>query len=158
MHTVGFRHAPRPLGLDEQGREVLTYQPGTVPWPERFDLFVSSDAALRRVGRLIRDLHDAAAGFVPPRRHLATADPARRHRPDRPPRPGTVEPGGRWRVGGHRLDSAAGSRRRVRPRRDTTARPGADAGPAGPLDARLPRRAGGHRHRALDPTVANRAR
>ncbi|MDG4766187.1 aminoglycoside phosphotransferase family protein [Solwaraspora sp. WMMD406] len=65
LHDVGFDGAPRPLGIDDAGREVLTYVPGTVPWPDRFDL-LGSDAAVRRVGRLLRDLHDAAAGFTPP--------------------------------------------------------------------------------------------
>ncbi|MEK8169329.1 hypothetical protein NKH77_04555 [Streptomyces sp. M19] len=36
LHEVGFRAAPRPLGIDDQGREVLTYLPGHVVWPDRF--------------------------------------------------------------------------------------------------------------------------
>lgn len=65
LHEVGFEGAPRPLGLDERGREVLTWVPGVVPWPERFDL-LEPDAGLARVGRLIHDLHQAAQGFTPP--------------------------------------------------------------------------------------------
>ncbi|MFV2109351.1 phosphotransferase enzyme family protein [Micromonospora sp. LOL_015] len=65
LHDVGFGGAPRPLGVDAAGREVLTYLPGTVPWPDRSDL-LGPVAALRRVGRLVRDLHDAAASFTPP--------------------------------------------------------------------------------------------
>jgi hypothetical protein len=65
LHEVGFRGAPRPLGMDEQGREVLSYASGTVPWPDRFDLLAPEDR-LARVGRLIRDLHDALEGFTPP--------------------------------------------------------------------------------------------
>jgi hypothetical protein len=38
LHAAGFAGAPRPLGIDEQGREVLSFIPGTVPWPDRFDL------------------------------------------------------------------------------------------------------------------------
>jgi hypothetical protein len=38
LHAVGFDGAPRPLGIDERGREVLSFIPGTVPWPDRFDL------------------------------------------------------------------------------------------------------------------------
>jgi hypothetical protein len=34
LHGVGFPGAPRPLGLDEHGREILTFVPGTVAWPE----------------------------------------------------------------------------------------------------------------------------
>jgi hypothetical protein len=64
LYAVGFRGAPRPLGLDERGREVLTYVPGTVPWPDLRP--VGSDQALRRVARLVREFHDAVASFVPP--------------------------------------------------------------------------------------------
>lgn len=65
LHSVGYPAAPRPLGIDDAGREVLTFIPGPVPWPDRFDL-LEPDAALHRVGTMIRDLHDAAAGFTPP--------------------------------------------------------------------------------------------
>jgi hypothetical protein len=65
LHSVGFRGAPRPLGLDERGREVLEFLPGDVPYPAHAEL-LAPDAALGRVGRLIRDLHDAVAEFVPP--------------------------------------------------------------------------------------------
>jgi hypothetical protein len=65
LHEVGFRGAPRPLGIDGQGREVLTYAPGSVVWPDRFAL-VAPAARLARVARLVRDLHDAVAGFTPP--------------------------------------------------------------------------------------------
>lgn len=65
LHGVGFHAAPRPLGLDEQGREVLTFIPGTVTWPDHFAL-LHPDDRLRRVARLIRDFHDAVAGFTPP--------------------------------------------------------------------------------------------
>ena len=65
LHAVGFRGAPRPLGIDERGREVLTFMPGTVGWPGGFRL-LNGDGQLRRVARLIRDFHDAAAGFTPP--------------------------------------------------------------------------------------------
>lgn len=64
LHDVGFRGAPRPLGIDEQGREVLTFARGEVVWPDRFALM---ERGLGRVARLIRDFHDAVAGFVPPR-------------------------------------------------------------------------------------------
>ncbi|MFI7219672.1 phosphotransferase [Micromonospora maritima] len=65
LRSVGFRGAPRPLGIDEQGREVLTYAAGEVPWPHRFDLLEPRDR-LARVGRLARELHDALATFAPP--------------------------------------------------------------------------------------------
>ncbi|MFF4410598.1 phosphotransferase [Streptomyces sp. NPDC001404] len=65
LHGVGFRAAPRPLGIDEQGREVLTYAPGKVIWRDGFGL-LDPVARLARVGRLIREFHDAVADFVPP--------------------------------------------------------------------------------------------
>jgi hypothetical protein len=65
LHAAGFRGAPRPLGIDEHGREILTFIPGTVPWPGHFRL-LDGDSQLRRVARLIRDFHDAVAGFTPP--------------------------------------------------------------------------------------------
>jgi hypothetical protein len=65
LHAVGFEGAPRPLGLDEQGREVLEYLPGIVPWPDRFDLLDPAER-LARAARLIRSFHDAVASFVAP--------------------------------------------------------------------------------------------
>ncbi|MBD0671520.1 phosphotransferase enzyme family protein [Streptomyces sp. CBMA156] len=65
LHAAGFRAAPRPLGLDEQGREVLTYQPGRVVWPDRFDLLDPAER-LAGVARLIRGFHDAVRDFTPP--------------------------------------------------------------------------------------------
>jgi hypothetical protein len=32
LHAAGFHGAPRPLGLDGHGREVLTFISGTVAW------------------------------------------------------------------------------------------------------------------------------
>lgn len=65
LHAVGFRGAPRPLGIDERGREILTFLPGVVAWPGHFDR-LDGDAPLRRAARLIREFHDAVAGFAPP--------------------------------------------------------------------------------------------
>ncbi|NUR91634.1 MAG: phosphotransferase [Nonomuraea sp.] len=65
LHGVGFRGAPKPLGIDEHGREVLSFAPGRVVWPDAFDL-VEPVERLARVGRLVRDFHDASAGFTPP--------------------------------------------------------------------------------------------
>lgn len=66
LREVGFRGAPRPLGLDERGREVLEFVPGEPAWPVEPFRRLAPDDQLARVGRLIRDLHDAAAGFTPP--------------------------------------------------------------------------------------------
>ncbi|GLY24098.1 phosphotransferase [Micromonospora sp. NBRC 101691] len=67
LEAVGFAGAPRARGVDEQGREVLTYLPGEVvgdrrPWPS----WVHGADALRQVAGWLRDFHTAVAGFVPP--------------------------------------------------------------------------------------------
>lgn len=65
LEAVGFDGAPRFLGLDERGREVLTFIQGEVagrphpPW-------LASDARLASVARLLRAYDDAVAGFAPP--------------------------------------------------------------------------------------------
>jgi Phosphotransferase enzyme family len=58
----GFEGAPRSLGRDEAGRQVLEYIPG----PMAGSLPPLPLHGLHRVGRLIRRLHDAAASFQPP--------------------------------------------------------------------------------------------
>ncbi|GAA2165958.1 phosphotransferase [Actinomadura napierensis] len=65
LHGVGFHAAPRPLGIDEQGREVLTFVPGVTVWPDHFALMEGLDG-VERVARLIREFHDAVQGFAPP--------------------------------------------------------------------------------------------
>ncbi len=64
LEHKGFTGAPRLLGQDEQGREILEYVEGTVPWPDEGRL---DDLALvHRIGGTLRALHDAVADFVPP--------------------------------------------------------------------------------------------
>ncbi|MER5585465.1 aminoglycoside phosphotransferase family protein [Streptomyces asoensis] len=65
LYEVGYRAAPRPLGIDDQGREVLTFMPGHVVWPDRFSL-LDAEGHLADVARLIRDFHEAVRGFTPP--------------------------------------------------------------------------------------------
>jgi hypothetical protein len=64
LEQVGFDGAPRVLGVDDEGREVLSYIRGeavTAPAPG----WGLTDAALHSVGRLLRRFHDAVAGFDP---------------------------------------------------------------------------------------------
>jgi Ser/Thr protein kinase RdoA (MazF antagonist) len=61
-HLDGFSGSPRMLGTDDAGRQVLEYIPGELADTRP----PMSDAELRRVGRLIRDLHDAVVDFRPP--------------------------------------------------------------------------------------------
>jgi hypothetical protein len=65
LEAVGFAGAPRHLGLDVQGREVLTYIEGAVGVPP-FPAWVGAEDVLTGVARLQRTLHEAAATFVPP--------------------------------------------------------------------------------------------
>ena len=62
VRRAGFTGAPRPLGRDDQGRQVLEYVPG----PMAMDQPQLDEAGLHRVGQLIRSLHDASADFLPP--------------------------------------------------------------------------------------------
>lgn len=65
LHDAGFTGAPLPLGVDEQGREVLSFVPGQVhrhPLPTE----AAGDDVLIALARLIRALHEASAGWVPP--------------------------------------------------------------------------------------------
>lgn len=59
-----FAAAPRFLGVDEQGREVLTHVEGE-SGPDGWARVVDDDG-LVRLAHLLRDYHDAVAGFTPP--------------------------------------------------------------------------------------------
>ncbi|MEU8625495.1 hypothetical protein [Streptomyces sp. NPDC048669] len=59
LHEVGFGAAPRSLGIDDQGREVLTFMPGVVVWPDRLSLMEPA-RQLARVARLIQELRAPA--------------------------------------------------------------------------------------------------
>ncbi|GAB3436702.1 protein kinase family protein [Flindersiella endophytica] len=61
LEAVGFEGAPRVLGFDEQGREVLTYVEGEPGWNGPYD-----DRTLAETARTIRRFHDVVAGFTPP--------------------------------------------------------------------------------------------
>jgi hypothetical protein len=65
LRSAGFDGAPEPLGIDDKGREVLRFIPGTVAWGDGFRL-VEPAAGLARAARVIREFHDAVTGFVPP--------------------------------------------------------------------------------------------
>jgi hypothetical protein len=63
LERSGFGHAPRFLGTDEQGRQMLSWIPGRV----QHDLGPLDIDGLERVGSIIREFHEASASFVPPR-------------------------------------------------------------------------------------------
>ena len=62
LERVGFPGAPRALGRDAQGRQVLEHIDG----PIAHTMPPMSPAQLAQVGRLVRDLHEALASFTPP--------------------------------------------------------------------------------------------
>jgi Ser/Thr protein kinase RdoA (MazF antagonist) len=65
FEAVGFDGAPRLLGIDEQGREILSYIDGQVfVGPEEVGdpLEILTDEQLVSAGQLIRRFHDATAG------------------------------------------------------------------------------------------------
>jgi len=64
FEAVGFDGAPRFLGVDEVGREVLSYvdgEPALRPAP-------GTDEVVAELGRLLRRMHDAQMGFALPER------------------------------------------------------------------------------------------
>ncbi len=66
LENVGFRGAPRVLGIDERGREILEYIPGTIAWGLAHRRLLGNRESLKRAGRLLRSYHDAITGFVSP--------------------------------------------------------------------------------------------
>src|SRR4051812_40303661 len=63
LHEVGFTRVPVPLGVID-GQEVLRFIPGesgAAGWRQ-----VVPEPGLRAFAGLLRDYHQATAGFVPP--------------------------------------------------------------------------------------------
>lgn len=63
LESTGFRGSPRVIGdgVDDEGREHLSYIEGEFVHPNAW-----SDDGIAELGRLVRELHDAAIDFVPP--------------------------------------------------------------------------------------------
>lgn len=64
LESVGYERSPRVLGFDDQGREVLTWiggESGPNSWAKVVD-----DRGLISFAHLLRDYHDAVAGYRPP--------------------------------------------------------------------------------------------
>jgi aminoglycoside phosphotransferase (APT) family kinase protein len=81
LRDAGFTGAPLPLGVDEQGREVLSFVHGEVhrhPLPPE----AAGDDVMAALARLIRTLHGASAGWVPPPDAVWGRTPAAMRRPD----------------------------------------------------------------------------
>ena len=65
LEHAGFAGAPRWLGIDEKGRDILDFVAGEVPGapPQSWS---TTDEVLADVARLLHALHDASAEFTPP--------------------------------------------------------------------------------------------
>lgn len=65
LEQAGFEHAPRFLGIDDRGREILTYIEGEMggrplnPW-------AATESALKEVAVIQRRLHDCSVDVVLP--------------------------------------------------------------------------------------------
>lgn len=60
LERCGWPAAPRYLGVDDQGRETLTFIAGEVPWQD--PAAMRSNVNLVRVAELVREFHDLTAG------------------------------------------------------------------------------------------------
>lgn len=65
LELRSFAGAPRWHGIDDRGRDILDFVAGRVPG-RPLDGWAVTDAVLADVGRLLRGLHEASAGFVAP--------------------------------------------------------------------------------------------
>ena len=75
LENVGFDGAPRYLGEDDDGREVLTYIDGDVPTAP-YPAWALTDDALVSVASLLRRYHEAASSFDPTGREWPTTVPS----------------------------------------------------------------------------------
>jgi Phosphotransferase enzyme family len=63
LRDAGFDGAPEPLGVDDEGREMLAFIPGDVPVPP-YPAWSLTDVLLASVARLQRRYHEAVASFA----------------------------------------------------------------------------------------------
>jgi hypothetical protein len=62
LERAGWDGAPRFRGVDEQGREILTFLAGHVPWQPAEQARARSDDSLAVAAALVRQFHDMTAG------------------------------------------------------------------------------------------------
>jgi hypothetical protein len=75
LAAIGFEGAPRFLGIDSSGRDVLGYINGEVAGRPR-PPWIADEARLASVGRLVRGYDDAASSFTPAPDLLGNSAPA----------------------------------------------------------------------------------
>ncbi len=80
VRARGVEFVPEPLGYDDRGREVLGYVAGDTP-VEPLPGWATTQTVLTELARLIRRLHDAAAGWEPPPDAVWGTIPGRSHVP-----------------------------------------------------------------------------
>jgi thiamine kinase-like enzyme len=69
LEKVGFQYSPRVLGFDDEGREVLSYIEGETGSKDNWKPIwrkITNEEGLRKLGRLLREYHDAVADYRPP--------------------------------------------------------------------------------------------
>jgi phosphotransferase family enzyme len=62
LHAHGVAWLPQPIGLDKDGREIVSYLPGIVPQDPIPD-WVWADAVLSAAAERLAAVHDATSGF-----------------------------------------------------------------------------------------------
>lgn len=63
LRDAGIEHVPEPLGIDEHGREILSFLPGEM-LSDAAPAVLWSDDVLRAAARLLRRIHDASAPLI----------------------------------------------------------------------------------------------
>lgn len=58
LEEHGFPGAPRLIGIDEQGRAMLGYVDGVVPWEQRFGDAIRTPGAIAAAAWLMRQFHE----------------------------------------------------------------------------------------------------
>jgi phosphotransferase family enzyme len=71
LEARGFTGAPRFLGIDQKGREILSAVPGATPWPPGPEL--CRPKAIESAAHLLRQYHDAISGWYPKTANWQTA-------------------------------------------------------------------------------------
>jgi Ser/Thr protein kinase RdoA (MazF antagonist) len=64
LERMGFDGAPRVLGIDDRGREILSWLPGETPGRPLPD-YAATEQTLAALALLLRRLHDAASSYHP---------------------------------------------------------------------------------------------
>lgn len=66
LESVGFKESPRVLGIDDRGREILTYVEGTaIGWNDWPVVLLDGDG-VSQLGDLLRRYHDSVRSFQTP--------------------------------------------------------------------------------------------